>query len=91
MLLILYGLNSAIANLCFQAYGAENHRKYSIYLNKGRITVIIFFVSIFGFMFLCETFLLAIQIHPRPAAIAQQYTYGIVVAFLFQAQYDATT
>jgi Na+-driven multidrug efflux pump len=52
--------------------------------------VIIFFVPIFGVMFLCETFLLAIKMDPRAAAIAQQYTYGIVVALFFQAQFDAT-
>jgi Na+-driven multidrug efflux pump len=52
--------------------------------------VIIFFVPIFGVMFLCETFLLAIKMDPRAAAIAQQYTYGVVVALFFQAQFDAT-
>ena len=41
-------------------------------------------------MFLCESFLLAIKMDPRAAAIAQQYTYGIVVALFFQAQFDAT-
>jgi MATE family multidrug resistance protein len=89
-LLIIYGLNSAIATLCSQAYGAGNLRKCGVYLNKGRIAVIIFFVPIFGVMFLCETFLLAIKMDPRAAAIAQQYTYGIVVALFFQAQFDAT-
>lgn len=89
-LLIIYGLNSAIATLCAQAYGCGNMHKVGIYLNKGRIANLIFFVPIFGVMFLCEPFLLAIKMDPRAAAIAQQYTYGIVVALFFQAQFDAT-
>jgi hypothetical protein len=27
---------------------------------------------------------------PRASAIAQQYTYGMVVSLFFQAQFDAT-
>jgi MATE family multidrug resistance protein len=82
-LLIIYGLNSAIATLCSQAFGAGNLHKCGVYLNKGRIAVIIFFVPIFGIMFLCEPFLLAIKMDPRAAALAQQYTYGLVVALFF--------
>jgi MATE family multidrug resistance protein len=89
-LLIIYGLNSAIATLVAQAFGAGNLRKCGIYLNKGRIAVVIFFIPIFGIMFLCERFLLAINMDPRASAIAQQYTYGIVVSLFFQAQFDAT-
>jgi MATE family multidrug resistance protein len=89
-LLIIYGLNSAIATLVAQAYGAGNLRKCGIYLNKGRIAVVIFFIPIFCIMFLCERFLLAINMDPRASAIAQQYTYGIVVSLFFQAQFDAT-
>jgi MATE family multidrug resistance protein len=89
-LLIIYGLNSAIATLVSQAYGAGNLRKCGIYLNKGRIAVVIFFIPIFAIMFLCERFLLAINMDPRASAIAQQYTYGLVVSLFFQAQFDAT-
>jgi MATE family multidrug resistance protein len=76
--------------LCSQAFGAGNLRKCGVYLNKGRIAVIIFFIPIFGIMFLCEYFLLAIKMDPHAAALAQQYTYGLVVALFFQAQFDAT-
>lgn len=84
-LLIIYGLNSAIATLVAQAYGAGNLRKCGIYLNKGRIAVVIFFVPIFIIMFFCEKFLLAINMDPTASAIAQQYTYGLVVSLFFQA------
>jgi len=89
-LLIIYGLNSAIATLCAQAYGSNNIHKVGVYLNKGRIAILIFFVPIFGVMFLCESFLVAIRIDAQAAALAQTYTYGIVVALFFQAQFDAT-
>ena len=52
-LLIIYGLNSAIATLCAQAYGSHNIHKVGIYLNKGRIAILIFFIPIFIVMFLC--------------------------------------
>ena len=84
-LLIIYGLNSAIATLVAQAYGAGNLRKCGIYLNKGRIAVVIFFIPIFIIMFFCERFLLAINMDPKASAIAQQYTYGLVVSLFFQA------
>ena len=89
-LLIIYGLNSAIATLCSQAYGSGNLHKCGVYLNKGRIAIIIFFIPIFFIMFLCEPFLLAIQMDPEAARLAQIYTYGLVVALFFQAQFDAT-
>ena len=89
-LLVIYGLNSAIATLCSQAYGSGNMRKCGIYLNKGRIAVLIFFVPIFILMFLCESFLLLLRMDPETARQAQNYTYGIVFALFFQAQYDAT-
>ncbi len=57
-LLIVFGLNSAIATLVSQAYGGGNMRKCGIYLNKGRIALLIFFIPIFFVMFLCEPFLL---------------------------------
>jgi MATE family multidrug resistance protein len=88
-LLIIYGLNSAIATLCSQSFGAGNLRKCGVYLNKGRIAVMIFFIPIFAIMFLCEPFLLAINMDPKAAAIAQQYTYGLFVALFFQGQFDA--
>lgn len=84
-LLVIYGLNSAIATLCSQAYGSGNMRKCGIYLNKGRIAIIIFFVPIFGVMFLCEAFLLMLRMDPETAKQAQIYTYGIVVSLFFQA------
>jgi multidrug resistance protein, MATE family len=69
-LLVVIGLNSAISTLVSQAYGAGNLRKCGIYLNKGRIAVMLFFIPFFGLMFLCERFLLAINIDPRTSAIA---------------------
>lgn len=69
-LLIIYGLNSAIATLCSQAYGYGNLHKCGVYLNKGRIAIVIFFIPIFGIMFLCETFLLAIKMDPQAAHLA---------------------
>lgn len=69
-LLIIYGLNSAIATLCAQAYGTGNLHKVGVYLNKGRIANLIFFVPIFCVMFLCEPFLLAIKMDPRAASLA---------------------
>ncbi|CDW80126.1 multidrug and toxin extrusion protein 2-like [Stylonychia lemnae] len=89
-LLVIYGLNSAIATLVSQAYGSGNLRKAGIYLNKGRIAILLFFIPIFGLMFLCETFLLALRMDPETARQAQVYTYGLVVALFFQAQFDAT-
>jgi Na+-driven multidrug efflux pump len=59
-LLVIFGLNSAIATLVSQAYGCGNMRKCGIYLNKGRISILIFFVPMFMVMFLCESFLLLI-------------------------------
>lgn len=61
-----------------------------VYLNKGRIANVIFFIPIFGIMFLCEPFLLAIKLNPEVAALAQQYCYGLYAALFFQAQVDAT-
>jgi len=69
-LLIIFGLNSAISTLVSQSFGAGNLRKCGIYLNKGRIAVILFFIPIFGLMFLCETFLLALNIDARTSSIA---------------------
>ena len=69
-LLIIYGLNSAIATLVSQAYGCGNLRKCGIYLNKGRIAIIMFFIPIFGIMFLCEPFLLAIKMNAEAAHLA---------------------
>ena len=69
-LLIIFGLNSAISTLVSQSFGAGNLRKCGIYLNKGRIAVILFFIPIFGLMFLCETFLLALSIDARTSSIA---------------------
>ena len=89
-LLIIYGLNSAIATLCSQAYGCGNLHKCGVYLNKGRIAIVLFFIPIFFIMFLCEPFLLAIRMDPQAARLAQVYTYGLVVALFFQAQFDAT-
>ena len=63
-LLIVYGLNLAITTLCAQAYGAGNLHKVGVYLNKGRIACVIFFIPIFGVMNLCKPFLLAINIEP---------------------------
>ena len=57
--------------------------KVGVYLNKGRIAILIFFVPIFIVMFLCEPFLVAIKIDAEAAALAQTYTYGIVVALFF--------
>ena len=84
-LLVIYGLNSAIATLCSQAYGSGNMRKCGIYLNKGRVSILIFFIPMFGVMFLCESFLLLLRMDPETARQAQIYTYGIVVALFFQA------
>jgi len=66
-LLVIYGLNSAIATLCSQAYGSGNMRKCGIYLNKGRIACLIFFVPIFILMFMCESFLLLLKMDPETA------------------------
>ena len=66
-LLIIYGLNSAIATLVSQAYGSGNMRKAGIYLNKGRIAIMIFFIPIFGLMFLCESFLLLLRMDAETA------------------------
>ena len=82
-LLIIYGLNSAIATLCSQAYGSGNMRKCGIYLNKGRIAILLFFIPITGITFLCESFLLMLRMDPETARQAQIYTYGIVIALFF--------
>lgn len=66
-LLIIYGLNSAIATLCSQAYGSGNMRKCGIYLNKGRIAILLFFIPIFVVMFFCESFLLLLRMDPETA------------------------
>ncbi len=89
-LLIIYGLNSAIATLCAQAYGSGNMHKVGVYLNKGRIAILIFFLPIFGVMFLCEPFMLLIKMDPAVSKLSQEYVYGLVVALFFQAQFDAT-
>lgn len=69
-LLIIYGLNSAIATLCAQAYGSGNLHKCGVFLNKGRIAIVIFFVPITLVTFLCEPFLLAIKMDPQAAHYA---------------------
>lgn len=66
-LLVIYGLNSAIATLCSQAIGSGNVRKCGIYLNKGRIAVLIFFIPMIGAMFLCESFLTLLRMDPEIA------------------------
>ncbi|CDW85568.1 na+-driven multidrug efflux pump [Stylonychia lemnae] len=89
-LLTIYGLNGGISTLCSQAYGSGNMRKCGIYLNKGRISVLIFFVPIFMIMFLCKSFLTSIGIDDKIAYQSQIYTYGLIIALFFQAQFDAT-
>lgn len=83
-LLIIFGLNTAIATLCSQAYGSGNLHLVGIYLNKGRIAILLFFIPIFGIMFLCEPFLTGIGMDPEASRLAQQYTYGMVCALFFQ-------
>jgi MATE family multidrug resistance protein len=70
-LLPIYGLNSAIGALCSQANGSGNLHKVGIYLNKGRISIVIFFVPVFAIMFMCERILLLIGIDPNAAYLAQ--------------------
>eukprot|EP00347_Sterkiella_histriomuscorum_P003598 403363675 len=89
-LLILYGMNGAIATLCSQAYGSGNMRKVGVYLNKGRICACLIFIPIFAVMFLCERFLLVLGIDSETAHQAQNYTYGMIVALFFSTQFDAT-
>ena len=69
-LLVIYGLDSALATLCSQAYGSGQMRKVGIYLNKGRIAILIFFIPITMTTFLCERFLLLLGIEKETAYFA---------------------
>ena len=69
-LLVAYGLNTAIATRSSQAFGSGNLRKCGVYLNKGRIALLVVFIPIFMAMFLCEAFFLALKMDPEAARLA---------------------
>ena len=58
---LMLGLNGGIATLAAQAYGAKNLRKCGIYLNRGRLIVLIAFAPMAVALLNCENFLILIN------------------------------
>ena len=58
---IVVGLNGALETLVSQAYGAKNYDQCGVYLNRGRIVLLITFSLVFIILSHTEVILVAIN------------------------------
>lgn len=58
---VVVGLNGALETLVSQAYGAKNYDQCGVYLNRGRIVLLITFTLVFVILSHTEVILVAIN------------------------------
>jgi Na+-driven multidrug efflux pump len=58
---VVVGLNGALETLVSQAYGAKNYDQCGVYLNRGRIVLLITFTLVFIILSHTEVILVAIN------------------------------
>jgi Na+-driven multidrug efflux pump len=58
---VVVGLNGALETLVSQAYGAKNYDQCGVYLNRGRIVLLITFSLVFVILSHTEVILVAIN------------------------------
>ena len=85
------GLIGGIDTLCSQSYGAKEYKLMGIYMNIGRITVIMFFVILFlPFVIFCDTLLLAIGQTEEFAYICSKFAYSMIPSIFFALMYNVS-
>ena len=70
---VFISMNGAIETLVSQAYGTGNLNMCSLYLNRGRVIVLLAFVPIGLALINTENILLAIGQDPKTSYYAQRY------------------
>ena len=84
----IWGLNGAISTLVSQAYGAGNLKLCGVYLNRGRITVAIFFIPLSILLFLSEYTFLLLGFDHEASHYAGKFCKGMTVSLFFTTQFD---
>ena len=87
ILSVMIGLNVAIESLTSTAYGNKNIELCGVYLNRGRMVLLVFFIPLgIGPFFFGEEILLFTGQDPEVSRIAGAYIRYIVPAYFFFAQ-----
>jgi Na+-driven multidrug efflux pump len=58
---VVIGLNGALETLVSQAYGAKNFEQCGVYLNRGRVVLLITFTIVYVILSHTEVILVAIN------------------------------
>ncbi|CDW76683.1 na+-driven multidrug efflux pump [Stylonychia lemnae] len=89
-LAVLIGLNNGVATFVSQSYGQGNMRLCGLYLNRGRIVVLLAFLVMLPILLMAEGFFKLINMDAESSKYAQDYVKIMIPSLIFASQFDIT-